>query len=111
MPELDTIDFENVVKAIRQVCEPSLIILFGSRAQGRTDENSDLDLLIVEDEPFSSDRPRLQELGRIRDALEHVEIPKDVLVYSRDEFARYRLSPSHVVSSAIKSGRILYERS
>jgi hypothetical protein len=36
--------------------------------------------------------------------------PKDVLVYSREEFEKWQDSINHVVAIAVREGRLLYER-
>jgi hypothetical protein len=65
---------------------------------------------VVEDQAFGLERSRLHELQRIRGALSSYFIPKDVLVFSADEFARWRTSPNHIVSECLREGRVLYAR-
>jgi hypothetical protein len=35
-------------------------------------------------------------------------VPKDVLVYSRDEVARWKTSPNHMIRRVLQEGRVLY---
>jgi hypothetical protein len=35
-------------------------------------------------------------------------VPKDVLVYSRDEVERWKGSSNHVIRTALREGRVLY---
>lgn len=102
---------DEMVRAIVQEVEPQRIYLFGSHARGDQTAASDVDLLIVEDEGFGPDRSRWSELKRIRKALRPFRVPKDVLVYSRDEFDTWEDSLNHVVARAVREGRLLYERS
>jgi hypothetical protein len=44
-------------------------------------------------------------------ALRPFRVPKDVLVYSRDEFEKWEDSLNHVVAHAVREGKLLYERS
>jgi predicted nucleotidyltransferase len=96
--------------AIVRASDPVRIILFGSYAAGTATQDSDADFLIVEDQPFGPQRSRRKEAARIWAALMPFEIAKDVLVYSRDEVNRAAANPLHVVAQALKTGKVLYER-
>lgn len=100
----------GIVEAIVREVKPEQIVLFGSWARGEAGPDSDLDLLIVEREPFGPGRSRWGELRRIRRSLSPFRVPKDILVYSADEVASRRRSPAHIISRAFKEGRVLYER-
>jgi len=102
---------EAMVQAIVQEVGPCRIYLFGSCARGNQTGDSDVDLLIVEDQKFGPNRNRWSELKRIRRTLRPFRIPKDILVYSRDEFDKWADSVNHVIAHAIREGRLLYERS
>jgi predicted nucleotidyltransferase len=91
--------------------QPRRIYLFGSCARGSQTADSDVDLLIVEDQRFGPDRNRWSELKRIRKVLRSFRVPKDILVYSRDEFETWEASINHIVAYAVREGRLLYERS
>ena len=102
---------EDMVQAIVEEIGPQRIYLFGSCARGSHTADSDIDLLIVEDHKFEPDHNRWSELKRIRKALRPFRVPKDVLVYSRDEFEKWADSANHVAAHAAREGRLLYERS
>jgi predicted nucleotidyltransferase len=102
---------QQMVEAIVQEVKPQCIYLFGSRARGTATEDSDVDLLIVEAETFDPSRSRWSELRRIRRVLKPFHVPKDVLVYSHEEFEKWRGSINHIVAHAISEGRLVYERS
>ena len=101
---------QDVTQALVDAVEPRQIYLFGSYARGAPTEDSDLDLLIVEDEQFDQRRNRWAELKRIRRVLRPFRISKDILLYSRHEFEKWRGSTGHVVAHAVRDGRLLYER-
>lgn len=101
---------ERMVQAIVEEVRPRRIYLFGSCARGTPTADSDVDLLIVEDQKFGPDRNRRSELKRIRKALRPFRVPKDVLVYSRDEFEKWEDSTNHVIAHAVREGKLLYER-
>jgi predicted nucleotidyltransferase len=102
---------EGMVRAIVAEVGPRRIYLFGSRARGDQTTDSDIDLLIVEDQEFGPQRSRWSELKRIRKALKPFRVPKDILVYSQGEFETWEDSLNHVVAHAVREGRLLYERS
>jgi predicted nucleotidyltransferase len=102
---------QQMVDVIVQEVRPQCIYLFGSRARGTATEDSDVDLLIVEAETFDQNRNRWSELKRIRRALKPFRVSKDILVYSQDEFDKWRDSINHVVAHATREGKLIYERS
>lgn len=101
---------QDMTEAVVDEVGPRRIHLFGSCARGTPTADSDLDLLIVEDEQFDHRRNRWAELKRIRRALRPFRIPKDILLYSNNEFEKWRDSVNHIVAHAVRDGRLLYER-
>ena len=101
---------QKMVETIVREVSPETIILFGSRARGDARSDSDIDLLVVEKEPFSPQRSRRKEAARLYMALMDTEISKDILLYSRDEFDRWKNSLSHVVGRAHREGKVLHGR-
>lgn len=106
----ETLLHQMVETIVREVA-PETIILFGSRARGDARPDSDVDLLVVESEPFSHQRSRRKEAARLYMALRGVDISKDILLYSRDEFERWKTSLNHVVGRAHREGKVLHGRS
>jgi len=90
---------------------PVRIVLFGSCARGEITRDSDVDLLIVEDEPFEANRSRHDEAVRIRRSLNGLGVPIDILVFSPDEVLKWSQAKNHVVAHALREGKVLYERS
>ena len=101
---------DQMVRAIVAEVDPEQVILFGSRARGDARENSDVDLIVVECEPFGPERSRHQEMVRIYHALAGFLVPADVLVYSHEDVAYWRDSLNHVLARALREGKVLYER-
>ena len=110
MEKVDDSLLDRMVEAIIEEVDPELILLFGSRASGKVDGNSDVDLVVVERDPFGPHRPRKNELTRIRNALSSFRVPKDILVYSEDEMEKWKDSINHVLAQALREGKLLYER-
>lgn len=78
---------------------------------GCTHPNSDIDLLIVESEPFGKHRSRRRELGRLWMALSPVPVAKDLLVYDHEEFEQRRHRLNHIVARALREGKVEYAQS
>ena len=105
----DSLIREMVDTLVREA-DPDTVILFGSRVHSDARADSDVDLLIVERLPFSPQRSRRQEAARLYLALRKLAVPKDLLLYSRDEFERFKDSEHHIVGRAQREGRVLHER-
>ena len=80
------------------------MILFGSRARGDARKDSDVDLVVVEAEPFGPERSRRQELVRLYHALVEFPISIDILVYSHADVDYWRDSLNHVLAAGAAGG-------
>ena len=110
MTRVDEALLRRMVAAIVDEVDPEQVILFGSRARGDGGMHSDVDLIVVEAAPFGEDRSRDAEETRLWRALARFHVPKDLLVYSRDEVEYWRDSLNHVLARALREGKVLYER-
>ena len=80
------------------------IILFGSLTSDNIHKSSDIDLIIVK----KSNKKFLDRLEEFYQFL-NPSLSLDILVYSPEEF--YELKENnHFIKSALKNGRIIYER-
>lgn len=95
----------EAVRRVRQAGAPLQIVLFGSRAEGRASPDSDIDILVVE-EPGASCRERE---SAYREAVSGLFPDWDVLAYTIDEVMSWRNVANHLLSYALKHGRILFE--
>lgn len=100
---------DRITQRIVHEVHPQRILLFGSWARGQANQNSDIDLLVVEREPFGPARSRRQEAARIWRCLSEFRIPKDILVYSVSELSHWKDSSHHVIGMALREGKVLYE--
>ena len=82
---------------------PERIVLFGSRAEGRADEASDVDLIVV----YRTDKRFLDRLGELY-ALWDIPIAVDILAYTPEEFERMAVE-SDFVMDAVARGRVIHE--
>ena len=101
---------DRMVQAIVDEVDPEQVILFGSRAREDHRENSDIDLIVVEAEPFGRERSRHGEMVRLYHAIARFPVATDVLVYSHEDVAYWRDSLNHVLARALREGKVLYER-
>ena len=107
---LEEVELGKMVQAIVNEVDPEQVILFGSRARGDERENSDIDLIVVEAEPFGPERSRHREIVRLHHALAGFHVPTDILVYSHEDVDYWRDSLNHVLARALREGKVLYER-
>ena len=101
---------DEMVRAIVREVDPEEIWLFGSYARGQAGPDSDLDILVVEREPFEPGRSRLAEITRVYNALRDFPLALDVLMYSREELDKWRHSLNHIAAQCLREGRLVYER-
>ena len=101
---------ERMVQAIVDEVDPQQVILFGSRGRGDHGHDSDVDLIVVEAEPFGPQRSRHREMVRLYHALAGFPVAADVLVYSHEDVDYWRDSLNHVLARALREGRVVYDR-
>ena len=100
-------------KTIRQAtdlivkhCKPEKILLFGSYARGKINEDSDLDLLVVKQQVLK----KRAETVEIRRLLSPLRIPVDVIVISKAQFeSSWKDYPGTYLYDAVREGITLYE--
>ena len=93
-----------MVSRIVRKFKPEQIILFGSRARGDAQPDSDFDLLVVM--PVAgSKREKSVELGV---ALHDIRVAKDIIVVTPEEFAWQQNQVGTIAYPAVREGRVLY---
>lgn len=103
---IDSNKINEIALRIATKFNPHRIILFGSYANGSQDEDSDIDLLIIQD----TDLPIHQRGYDIRMSLIGSKMPFDILVYTKSEFEQEKEKNSSFLNSAMKNSKLLYER-
>lgn len=86
---------------------PLKIILFGSYAYGNPNENSDIDLCVIQERVDS----KINEKRRIRQLLKDINISKDILVPSISEYDFYKSEYGSVYMDIEKNGIVLWQNS
>ena|SRR5271165_2128348 len=103
-------ELASLADRIIDLANPRRVILFGSQARGTAHEGSDIDLLIIGDRSTEKPWNRRREIGRIRRGLPFVGAPIDILLFTPEEIEKWRETTNHVVSEALREGRVIYER-
>ena len=101
---IDEAIVNRAVELLKAAAPGSTIIVFGSCARGNADEDSDLDVLVVE--PSVTDQ--WDEMVRLRDALNPLGVPADVLVVSQRTFDYWADTPNTVLYEAVREGRVFH---
>jgi predicted nucleotidyltransferase len=98
---------DKIKKLCQQIVrefQPEKIILFGSHAYGKPDEDSDIDLLIVL--PFEG---RHTDQGvKIRQQIKS-SVPMDLLIRTPDEIRKSLKLGDIFIKDIIENGKIVYE--
>ena len=110
MPDVSDALLDRMIRTIVDEVDPEQVILFGSRARGDARPESDIDLLVIESEPFGNGRSRHAEEVRLNRGLPATAVATDILVYSRADIEQWRGSLNHVAARALREGRVLYTR-
>ena len=95
----------QVVKRIVETAKPEKVILFGSYAYGTPNEGSDLDILVIQ----KSDLPNRKCSSIIRQAMDGLKLPMDIIVYKPEQVDYWKDTPVAFVTHIINKGKLLYE--
>ncbi|HZZ28696.1 MAG TPA: nucleotidyltransferase domain-containing protein [Pirellulales bacterium] len=102
---------QELTRSLVKELNPVRVILFGSQARGTPNQNSDIDLLVVDSNRFSPARSRRRVIGQARRCLPRIGIPIDLLIFDQREYDKWKNSTNHVIAEALHDGRVLHERS
>lgn len=102
---------QEMTDTIVSEVDPEKIVLFGSHARGEANQHSDVDLLVITSQPFGPQNSRRGMAARLGRSLSRFLIPTDILLYTVEEVKAWQGSRNHVITQAMKEGRVLYERS
>ena len=99
-------NIQAIADAIVEQFEPEKIILFGSYASGHPTSDSDIDLLVI----MNTTEPRHRRAAPMRLLFRPVPCAMDILVFTPEEIAYWNGTVNHIITEAIGSGKVLYER-
>jgi uncharacterized protein len=83
---------------------PEKIILFGSYVYGNPDENSDIDICVVN----SGSLAKLEVKRAVRSLLKDLKIAKDILTPSKEEYDFYKCEFGSVYKEIEEKGKVLW---
>jgi predicted nucleotidyltransferase len=98
---------QSAVRRIVEVSNPVSVVLFGSYTREQVGPNSDVDILVVVEDCVENCR---QESVRIRKALKGISMPMDIIVVRRRDLKKFSDAPGMIYASALKEGKVVYEK-
>ena len=102
---MDVETIKRLTELLIEAAKPNRIIMFGSQARGEAGDDSDLDVMVVEE--TVSDRAA--EMVRLNRLLRYLDVSVDLLVVSADKFNYWCDTPGNVYFEAATEGKVLYE--
>ncbi|MEO5333883.1 MAG: nucleotidyltransferase domain-containing protein [Magnetococcus sp. YQC-5] len=97
---------DAVTRAIGEYFSPEKIILFGSYANGTPTPDSDLDLIIV----MPTELPKYKRSLGMHLLFEPSLCAIDLFLFTPEEVEYWYGTVNHVITNALQSGQIVYER-
>ncbi|MEO5369595.1 MAG: nucleotidyltransferase domain-containing protein [Magnetococcus sp. DMHC-1] len=104
------IDLSAISARIVDAIHPKKIILFGSRARGDNNPDSDVDLMVITHETYGLHNSRRQASARLWLLLTDVLVAKDIVLCSDTEVEQWRTAKNHLVARALREGKVIYEQ-
>lgn len=101
-----TSTLENLVDILVREIEPDRIILFGSRARGDSNEQSDYDICVLK----SGIVHRRKVAKHIYRLLYDINAPVDVIVDTPEHFDQLKNNRFLIYKEIARQGQIIYER-
>jgi predicted nucleotidyltransferase len=105
--KIDDAVLQEIIGRIVEAVDPLKIILFGSWAYGKPDSGSDLDILVVVDNPKLSKR---ETRVKIRSVLRNLLVSKDIVVATSNDIEEWKNVPQAFVTSVMEKGKAIYEK-
>ena len=97
-------DLQALAQKIAERFHPQKIILFGSRAEGNPDAQSDVDLFVIQETDLPAPRRGLE----IREFLHPLPFPLDLLVFTPAEVAEQVGVRGTFINLVLRKGKVLY---
>lgn len=97
--------FLDALRPLLQERRARAAYLIGSRARGRDDEHSDIDVIIV----AASDRPEVERFRDYLPAIVASPVAVDLFVYTPEEFERLRAEERPFLMHALEGAKVIHE--
>ena len=102
---IDGSTIQEIVEHILEAACPDRVSLFGSAVTGEMASDSDIDLLVIEEQVVN---PRVKSL-RVRSALAGLNFPVDVILMTSERFMETKDVIGGIAYPANRYGRVIYE--
>ena len=99
-------ELNKAIEAIKEIADPDKIILFGSHAKGKSNFDSDIDLLVLK----RGVKNRRELAQKIYMNFTDIGAPVDVIVEDPVEFEIKKKDPFLIYKEIAESGKVVYER-
>ena len=99
-------ELNKAIEAIKEIADPDKIILFGSHAKGKSNFDSDIDLLVLK-RGVKNQRELAQKIYM---NFTDIGAPVDVIVEDPVEFEIKKKDPFLIYKEIAESGKVVYER-
>ena len=107
-----TTALSRIVKQLRTI-DPYRIVLFGSMAGGTTQEDSDIDIVVVTNDDFmpESYKEKSELYLRVSILLSEISksVPIDLIVYTKPMYEKFKALGSTFSKEVDSRGVVLYE--
>ena len=97
---------KEITKQLVENYKPESIILFGSRATGKINKDSDIDLFIIKE----TDKRPIERRIEVEQILLDRSIPLDLFVYTPEEVRSLYAAGSPFIEEIMEKGRLVYMR-
>ncbi len=94
----------KATERLRETINPTMVMVFGSRARGTASRKSDLDLLVV----YDTQEPPLERIGKLLSLLADCPWPLEILAYTPEELQNIQNRP--FIRRIQEEGKVVYEQ-
>jgi uncharacterized protein len=98
-------EIRNIVEQLIRLYKPEKIILFGSLAEGKVHQSTDIDLFLIKDDVPELGVDRIRQL----DELIKYKLATDFVVYKPCELKKRLECEDPFVKNILNEGKVLYE--
>jgi len=98
-------EIQNIVRQLIHLYKPEKIVLFGSLAEGKINQGTDIDLFIIKSEVPEFGVDRIRQL----DTIINYRLATDFIVYKPEEVEQRLKLGDPFVKSILEEGKVLYD--
>lgn len=98
-------EIQSIMKQLLHLYKPEKVILFGSLAEGKINQGTDIDLFIIKSEVPESGVDRIRQLDKII----NYRLATDFIVYKPEEVEQRLKLGDPFVKSILEEGKVLYD--